>query len=545
MILLENLISPVQNCEETSFYLCKALDVSITKTTLVNTLLEHPHYPSLLSISDILQKYGISNVSLKLKDPKKIFELTSPFIAQITGEKTHSSLFAVIYHVTSTEVEWRNPETHKKEIISYERFKKQFTNYVQVYDVAETNSGEKEYVINTKKERLTRFINNALALSIPMFTLIMSIVAFIINGVDAVFSVLFMFVTLAGVIAGALIVLLEIDQFNPALQKVCTGGKKTNCAAILHSKGSKIFGIHWSIIGFSYFMGMLAILLAGGLFNLQLLTVAAWINVLVLPYTVYSIFYQARIVKQWCPMCLVVQVVLVLLFIISLAGGFLSTVSLSVLLVVPYITSIGLVFIAVYLLLPALKKAKASKHYQQRLQRLKHNPQIIETLLVKQKKIKESTEGLGITLGNPAGKIHLVKVCNPYCGPCAQAHPVIDELLATNPEIKLQIIFTVTDLDEDYQNKPVKTLLALYQDKHFPIEKALDKWYLASKKDYNEFEKTYTFTQDNLNKQKPAIKAMHEWCEKTNIEFTPTFFINNHQLPNIYSVADLRYFLSV
>ncbi|PUZ29772.1 hypothetical protein DCC81_10130 [Chitinophaga parva] len=38
---------------------------------------------------------------------------------------------------------------------------------------------------------------------------------------------------------------------------------------------------------------------------------------------------------------------------------------------------------------------------------------------------------------------------------------------------------------------------------------------------------------------------MYEWCKKTNVTFTPTFFLNGYQLPENYSISDLKYFLSV
>ncbi len=46
-----------------------------------------------------------------------------------------------------------------------------------------------------------------------------------------------------------------------------------------------------------------------------------------------------------------------------------------------------------------------------------------------------------------------------------------------------------------------------------------------------------------LSQQKGKIGAMHDWCEETAITFTPTFFINGYQLPSLYSVSDLKYFL--
>jgi protein-disulfide isomerase len=83
--------------------------------------------------------------------------------------------------------------------------------------------------------------------------------------------------------------------------------------------------------------------------------------------------------------------------------------------------------------------------------------------------------------------------------------------------------------------------LKLYPKGH---EQALDDWYLAESKDYEAFAEKYPMN-GQLKLQTEKVKAMYEWCNKEEIQFTPTFFVNSHQLPEIYSVDDLKYFLSV
>ena len=351
-----------------------------------------------------------------------------------------------------------------------------------------------------------------------------------------------------GVVVGALLLLYEIVQYNPTLQKVCHAGKNTNCAAILNSNASKIFGISWATIGFTYFAGLLFALLSGGIVSPDFLFIASWLNVFVLPYIFYSIYYQWRIARQWCPMCLAVQGVLFLQFITALAGGFQTIISIEdVALTSLFTVAVCFIvpFFAVLLLLPALEKAKESNQNKISLQRLKHNPQIFDALLAKQKKITTSTEGLGITQGNPNAKYKLTKVCNPYCGPCASAHPIIGELMHNNPELQLQVIFTASPEEGDSRNAPVKHLLAITEKGDALLtEQALDDWYLAEKKDYDEFANKYPMNGE-LKLQTEKVKAMHDWCKDVDIQFTPTFFINGFQLPEMYSLADLQYFLSV
>src|SRR6202000_2271777 len=90
---------------------------------------------------------------------------------------------------------------------------------------------------------------------------------------------------------------------------------------VLQSKASHIGGISWSAIGFTYFTGSLLFQLFAGMINPVALSLLAWINLAALPYVLFSVFYQWRVARQWCVLCLSVQVLLVLQFVTALADG--------------------------------------------------------------------------------------------------------------------------------------------------------------------------------------------------------------------------------
>lgn len=548
MKFIDKLFHPIQNCEETAIALCKALQITYTKKTLADALSTHPDYPSLLAISDVMKDYGVESLSVYLKEAKELTKTPEPFIAQIVSENKSGKMFALIYAISEIKVSWYNPERHKQEEITFDDFKKRFTGYIQIFQKKEV-CGESEYETNKLVEK-QQYIKECLyTCSIPVFVIIVSAVSVVRNGIIiSIFPILYILLVLMGAVIGAMLILYEVDQYNPTLRKVCSIGQKANCAAILNSQGAKVFGIHWSVIGFSYFMGVLIMLLAGGIVQPQMLNGAAWLSVLTLPYIVYSIFYQARVMRQWCPMCLVVQAILLLLFFTSLAGGFLlSFDELSWNTILPYMISIFIVFLATGLLLPAWERAKVEKQRLAELQRLKHNPSIFEALLSKEKHITELPERLGITLGNPKGKLHLIKVCNPYCTPCARAHLHVDRLLDNNPDICLQIIFlTNAQTEDDERLLPVKHLMAIAaMGDVTAIRQALDDWYLSKKKDYTEFSLKHPIDKSQLQVQTVPINDMRKWIDKFEIGFTPAFFINGHLLPDLYTVQDLEYFLSV
>jgi hypothetical protein len=67
-------------------------------------------------------------------------------------------------------------------------------------------------------------------------------------------------------------------------------------------------------------------------------------------------------------------------------------------------------------------------------------------------------------MGNPIATNTLIKVCSPYCGPCAKAHLKIDKLLEDIPNLKVKIIFTTPTQTDDRACKPVSHLLAINEE---------------------------------------------------------------------------------
>jgi len=551
------LFDPTPNAPQITKLLLDILNVKISETTLKKEIEEHPDYPSLLSISDVLNSYHIENLTVKFQRDQFV-SIPTPFITQIKSEKSSSDFFTVVKEINNGTIHFFDPEKNKWNIKSNEAFLKRCSGIVLLTE-AEDGVGEKEYDKRIREEKRKRVARYLKALYIPVIILIAGIIAVMQSGVSALLPFTFCVFALAGSITGIFLLWYEIDQHNPVLQQICSAGKKVNCGAILQSKASKIAGISWSTIGFSYFMGILLFLFFSGITNPRSSFISAWVNVLAVLYVVFSIYYQWRVAKQWCALCLLVQGLLVLQFITALVGGWHTFLPPSIItpgLVLQAVTALVVPFIVATILLPALQKAKDSKRNHTELQKLKHNPQIFEALLQKQKAMTEDPEGLGITLGNPNAAYKLIKVCNPYCGPCAKAHTPMEELLHNNRDVQIQILFTATNKEGDITGPPTKHLLAIAETNNETIiKRALDDWYLPQNKDYSAFAAKYTMNGE-LKQQDAKIEAMQNWCDKVKIEFTPTFFIsisnggNNqpvdfHQLPDIYSVADLKYFFSV
>jgi len=543
------------NGPEAAKRLLDLLHVKVTATTLTREIEEHPDYPSLLSISDVLNNHGVENMGIRV-DPQKLEELPCPFITQVKGVKGGAEFFTVVREVSKNTIHFFEQEKNQWTSLAKEDFLKRWSG-VALLAEAKDDAGEKDYNKKIKEENRKNIIQYLSAFCIPVIAIIAGLMALVQSGTTALLPFAFSLLTLAGAITGALLLWYELDQHNPVLQQICSAGKKVNCGAILQSKAAKIAGISWSAIGFSYFMGILLLLLFSGVTNPAVLFVASWLNVIAVPYVVFSIYYQWRIAKQWCVLCLCVQGLLVLQLAATLTGGWHTLLSLSAIepgLIISTVTALVIPFIVVTLLIPAFQKAKESKRTSNELQKLKHNQEIFEALLQKQKMLTNVPDDLGITLGNPNGAYKLIKVCNPYCGPCAKAHQPMEDLLDNNPDVRIQILFTATNSDGDMKAPPVKHLLAIAEkNEESIVKRALDDWYLAEKKDYEVFAAKYPMNGE-LKQQNAKVEAMKNWCDTTGIEFTPTFFVSMpsegnetvyYQLPSIYSVVDLKYFFAV
>lgn len=522
----------------------KRLGIKVNNATVNETLQNHPDWPTLLCISDSLNKWNIINGAGKI-DPAHIDQLPVPFIAYTNDRKVP---LAIVNEVSKTSIEISQKNYNKTSTENRENFLQKWSG---VYLIAEPNehSGEPNYEAHKQKA----FLNSLTPVTVFTLLTILSFLFLIgIVGktaapqtVNAAGVYLQYFILLAGVAVTTLLLWYEIDKNNPLLQKVCTGIAKGNCNAILSGKQAKVFSwLSWSEVGFFYFIGNLLTLLFAENTITNSIGVIAWLNILALPYTVFSIYYQWRVAKQWCILCLAVQALLLLGGMNVIANNFLYPIPhFSSALILKCMLLYILPVLLWYAIKPYILRLQEAKNTKREYLRIKFNAEIFDTLLKKQKTITVPADGLGIDLGNPAATNTLIKICNPYCGPCAKVHPVIDDILHSNLNVKVKVIFTATTKEKDDRNKPVKHLLSIADEgNELKIEQALDDWYLAEKKDYELFAKKYPLNGELL-KQANRIEAMDKWCNAMEISFTPTIFLNGYQLPDAYSIEDLKYFL--
>jgi hypothetical protein len=187
-----------------------------------------------------------------------------------------------------------------------------------------------------------------------------------------------------------------------------------------------------------------------------------------------------------------------------------------------------------------LKERKKTSEKMYALQRFKNNQAVFTSLLFRQPVVDTTPWEGDLQLGDPKAPLQLLVACSPYCGPCAQAHFFLHSYLEKK-QTGLTIRFAIdTEKREERKTQAVIWLLQLLAgtDQDYK-RKVLHDWYTIV--DLDKFKNMYPLEQQcNMEDQLFCLK---QWNEKVKISFTPTIFINGHQLPPQYSVYDLAAFI--
>jgi uncharacterized membrane protein len=282
----------------TVFKWLRELKIPVSKSYLKEQLFSHPDYPSVLSITDTLNDLGIENAAVQI-EKEQLAELPSPFIAHLNG---NGGEFVVVNGIDRLENRVTN-------------FFKRWSSIV----IAAEKPERWEHKQNSewlKKENANQLV---------LITVLSVLVMLIFLSMAISFSLLFtglLLIATAGIFISWMIMSKDLGIDNKIADELC--GANADCNSVIHSKkGKPPFNVNWSDAGVIYFSFLLIILLIGSFDNslpgiyqfLSLLALAA------IPVTIISVYYQWRIIKKWCPLCLFTSLLLWLQFFLLLPVG--------------------------------------------------------------------------------------------------------------------------------------------------------------------------------------------------------------------------------
>lgn len=519
------------NLDSVIFSLIKSLRANVTHKTVETCLSDHPDNPSLLALSDCLTSWNIENQAYRiLREDYDVNDLLFPFVAHFSEK---GGRFVLIKQIENGTVRFSDEE-NKEANMPEPEFLNRWDGIALHAELSE-NSGEKDYIQNK-----FRFFLQDLALPVGLI-LFLGILGLILYQQSAVWSqAILLLIKLAGLTISTLLLVQSINSNNPFIQNLCSLGGKNNCNTILKSDAAKVTSwLSWSEVGFFYFAGSFLLLLV----NPISIVVLAWLNVLAIPYTVYSIYYQYKS-KNWCVLCCAVQALLWLELLTNLNSGHLTlNIAFSffnlALLIICFLSPI----VIWSFLKPVFLASAQLKPVQYQLKKFKYNNDLFKQALTNQPRYAVSDELLPILIGNAEAETVITMVSNPFCGPCSKAHKTIEEWLQNREDIHLKVIFSTADHDHDSGTKMARhiTALSLKNDQQ-QTEKALNAWYNQTNKKYENWAVQYPV---EINDEVAGVTEKHKaWCKMAEIAFTPTILINGYKLPDPYRLEDIKYLLS-
>lgn len=521
----------------------KITGVRHTKTHLKNLLRGHPYADSLLAISDTLQEYNIPNTCIRI-DEASLTKLSPPFIAQIISPKSE---FVIVTRVTNNEI-ILSEETNKNISRSLSVFLSQWTGIVLVAEPS-PETGEKDYSLNRRKEILQQL---RLPFIIGTFFLAFPFLAYLNASEAGYFSPAYCmsYGLCAAGICLSILLTMQSSGINSGLNtRICTLMRSNgNCSKVLESPVATFKGIiSWSGIGLAYFTGSLLV----ATFVPEAIPLLFLLAIVTLPYTIWSIYYQKMIIRQWCTLCLGVQLILWLLVITQLltihsTGNLLNTGFrfLSFLLVAKTAICFILPVSALWFGMPFIASAAKLAPALQTITDLKQNESLFKATLMTGPDLTIDGYNQQISFGSSDGPFVITLVTNPICGPCADVHRILEKMLLDHSgQFRLQIIFAANPFEEDKCNGATRHLIAAYlQYEAEKTSKIFADWFETGRQDIASFKCRHPV--DTFDPNIELILRSHmRWCELAGVNGTPSLFIGGRKLPDWYKLEDIGYFI--
>jgi len=520
--------SKTHTTDQALISLIKALKIKVTESTAKSCLHNHPNYPSILAIGNCLTDWKVENKTYRIDKENYKEDLLFPFIAHFPES---GGRFILVNTIDGEQIFYTDESTDKG-VLDEKEFLKRWDG-IGLHAEPLPQSGEVNYITG----RLNEFLRFLMA---PIAFLTLSVILYnaFANQYGNLPVLALSLLKLIGIGISILLLMQSLNANNSFIKNLCTLNGKNDCNAILKSDAAKVTSwLSWSEVGFFYFTGSFLSLL----FAPSSLLILAWLNLFALPYTIYSIIYQYRN-KNWCILCCSVQALLVLETVAFLSA---RSYKLSVFPTFGLITPIC--FLAAILIWSFLKPfftyASEINLLKQQLKKFKYNSELFNQALKNQPCYAVPDDLMPIILGNPNAETTITMVSNPFCGPCAHTHKILDQWLKTRDDIKVKIIFTTRN---DVDNKKAKvaqhvSALSLLNDTLL-LENALNDWYSKRYKTYEAWANNYPL---ELNGEMKAVtEKQNAWFDMVEVKVTPTIFINGYKLPDPYQLEDIKHLLA-
>jgi len=494
------------------------------KSELDFQIQSHPSFPSLHAVTGVLDHFNIENVAVDVPvNSETIQQLPECFIAQIITDKGKD----LVTVERKNEFYFFFNSSKKNHKYSESEFLKKITGIVVAVEKPETN----------KQIKPSANLFN----SIGLFLLVVFSTLFLVQAKFEWFNAVHLLLSLAGIIISVAILKQELGLQTIIGNAFCSDSKdKKSCDAVLTSKGAEIFKDYkLSDLSLLYFISLFVFTFI----EISNPIISFTVSLLAIPFTVYSLYYQYKVIQKWCFLCLSIVAVLWLQALIPvLTNTYINELNRNSFFVFSIvILSIGITWSYLKSLYNEVRELKKDKI---RSTKFKKNFDVFQVLLNKSSQINTNVFNSNqMVFGNQTSNLEITIVTNPYCGHCKPLHHQIENILNKfNNDVRVVIRFNVrthnmsSDIfkithklielyNEDSKENTLEAMRNIYDG--MLLQEWLEKWGDCSEKE----------------KYKIELEKQQKWCAQNAINFTPKILINGKSFPKEYDRKDLIFFI--
>lgn len=490
---------------------------------------EHPNKNNMLGLKQMLQRYGVEAVGVRL-DEKKLEELVFPCILHIKGD------FVIGRSLRNGVLEylWNGKVTREP----VQDFLPRWSGNA-LLPVHSPAAAEPDYKANVRAE-LTDKAGFLFLVLLPLAFLVYGCVHNRLWEDITAMSLLAVNVTGAGV--SMLLVQKQLFRENRVTDRICSLFHRQDCNNVLFSEKAKLWDtFSWSEVGVGYFL-VLSLTLALMPSCLPAVTAIAWAA---MPYGIWSVWYQQRVVGQWCMLCMIVQgliwtggIIAGLHYAIGSGAGIMFGSAMWLRDFISVGLLVVLAIIVLHFITSAISLREELTAARQKYNAIKANETVFGALLQESEEFPATAEDSTIVMGAKDAKYRVTVLSNPHCNPCARMHERICRVLnACAESVSVQYILSAFNDDLLQSNR---FLIAAFQQRDYATAMhILELWYKEGKYDREAF-----ILKWELDLHTPEVEAEMErhskWRERTKLTATPTIIVNNRLLPmDTYQIEDI------
>lgn len=490
------------------------IGIPVSEHYLKHSLQLHPDYPSIYSITDVIEKMGIDCLAVEI-EAESLDEVPLPFLANMRS--SDGLRFELIENLNATKES---------------AFSENWTGIVIAADKPKhfKNAEIDNYL---KNERESKYLIILIAILSVFFFSRLNLFS------EVRWLYIFSISALAGLLISVLIVLKDLGLSNKMLEEVCT----EDCETVKDSTD-----INWGELGLIYFSVQIVFIAFSATENAPVRTLFNLLSLFSLGFIAYSLFYQWKIVKKWCKLCL--GILSILAVQLANAVWYQETFQISIPQILSFISVAAFIYISWALIKPLIKNYFHFQAEYYRLNRFRNNTELFKNYQENRPQVPQEALSSELELANPLAHTKIIVACNPFCKPCAEVHHKLEQLIDRfGEQISLIIRWNVnTQYKEHKRYQAAHYLLSIACS--FPIEKRvaqtrilLNEWF--GKMDFQAFKEEHS--SFNISVEESIISRLleeHEqWAETANVEYTPSIFINGRLLTKPFDLGDVYNFL--